>query len=41
LLGAGSGPDMALWVSVIISLVILVSGLIYFRNMERTFADMI
>ena len=41
LLGAGSGPDMALWVSVIISLVILVSGLIYFRNMERTFADTI
>ena len=41
LLGAGSGPDMALWISVIISLVILVSGLIYFRNMERTFADTI
>jgi lipopolysaccharide transport system permease protein len=41
LLGAGSGPDMALWVSVFISLVILVSGLFYFRNMERTFADTI
>jgi lipopolysaccharide transport system permease protein len=41
LLGAGSGPDAALWVSVVISLVILVSGLFYFRNMERTFADMI
>jgi lipopolysaccharide transport system permease protein len=41
LLGSGGGPDMALWVSVIISLVILVSGLVYFRNMERTFADMI
>ena len=41
LLGAGTGPDLALWVSVIISLVILVSGLFYFRNMERTFADMI
>jgi lipopolysaccharide transport system permease protein len=41
LLGAGSGPDMALWVSIGISLIILVSGLIYFRNMERTFADMI
>jgi lipopolysaccharide transport system permease protein len=41
LLGAGSGPDLALWVSVIISLVILVSGLFYFRNMERTFADRI
>jgi lipopolysaccharide transport system permease protein len=41
LLGAGNGPDAALWVSVGISLIVLVSGLIYFRNMERTFADMI
>ena len=41
LLGSGSGPDLALWISIIISLVILVSGLIYFRNMERTFADTI
>jgi lipopolysaccharide transport system permease protein len=41
LLGAGTGPDMALWVSIGISLLILVSGLFYFRNMERTFADMI
>lgn len=41
LLGAGSGPDIALWVSVIISLITLVSGLFYFRNMERTFADTI
>ena len=41
LLGAGNGPDLALWVSVGISLLILVSGLFYFRNMERTFADTI
>ena len=41
LLGAGNGPDLALWVSAIISLVILVTGLFYFRNMERTFADTI
>jgi len=41
LLGAGNGPDLALWISVGISLVILVSGLFYFRNMERTFADTI
>jgi len=41
LLGAGTGPDLALWVSIGISLVILVSGLFYFRNMERTFADRI
>ncbi len=41
LLGAGDGPDVALWVSVAISLVVLVSGVFYFRNMERTFADTI
>lgn len=41
LLGAGSGPDSALWVSVGISLLLLLSGLVYFRNMERTFADTI
>ena len=41
LLGAGTGPNMALWISVGISLIILVSGLFYFRNMERTFADTI
>ncbi len=41
LLGSGTGPDTALWVSVGISMVVLVSGLFYFRNMERTFADMI
>jgi lipopolysaccharide transport system permease protein len=41
LLNAGNGPDAALWVSAGISLLLLVSGLFYFRNMERTFADMI
>lgn len=41
LLGAGDGPGAALWVSAAISLVVLVSGLFYFRNMERTFADTI
>jgi lipopolysaccharide transport system permease protein len=41
LLGAGNGPDVALWISVTISLLVLVSGLFYFRNMERTFADTI
>lgn len=41
LLNAGNGPDAAVWVSAGISLLILVSGLFYFRNMERTFADMI
>ncbi len=41
LLGSGSGPDAALWVSVAISMLVLVGGLFYFRNMERTFADTI
>ncbi|MGE5249150.1 MAG: ABC transporter permease [Bacteroidota bacterium] len=41
LLGSGSGPNAALWVSVGISLLVLASGLVYFRNMERTFADTI
>ncbi|MBN1453383.1 MAG: ABC transporter permease [Anaerolineales bacterium] len=41
LLGAGNGPDLALWVSTGISVLLLVSGLFYFRNMERTFADTI
>jgi len=41
LLGSGSGPDVLVAISTGISLVILVTGLIYFRNMERTFADTI
>ena len=41
LLGTGSGPDITLWISVIISLLIFVSGLFYFRSMEKTFADTI
>jgi len=41
LLGVGNGPDAGLWVSVGISLLILISGLFYFRNMEKTFADTI
>jgi lipopolysaccharide transport system permease protein len=41
LLGAGSGPDAALWVSVGISLLVLISGIFYFRSMEKTFADTI
>jgi lipopolysaccharide transport system permease protein len=41
LLGSGSGPDLALWVSVAISVLILVTGLFYFRSTEKTFADLI
>ncbi|MCC7187964.1 MAG: ABC transporter permease [Anaerolineales bacterium] len=41
LLGVGNGPDLALWVSVAVSVLIFVSGLFYFRSMEKTFADTI
>ena len=41
LLGSGNGPDVALWVSVAISVLVLVTGLFYFRSTEKTFADTI
>jgi lipopolysaccharide transport system permease protein len=41
LLGSGTGPDATLWVSVAVSILLLFSGLFYFRNMEKTFADTI
>jgi lipopolysaccharide transport system permease protein len=41
LLGSGNPPDMLVAISTGIALVVLFTGLIYFRNMERTFADTI
>src|ERR1700690_3903770 len=41
LVGTPTGPDLNMAVSGGISLVVLVSGLFYFRSMERTFADTI
>ena len=41
LLGSGNGPDLSFWVSALISVVILISGLFYFKSMEKTFADTI
>jgi lipopolysaccharide transport system permease protein len=41
LLGTNTGPSLSMAVSTGISLVFLVSGLFYFRAMERTFADTI
>lgn len=41
LLGANTGPGPQMWISVAVSLIVLVSGLFYFRNMEKTFADTI
>lgn len=39
LLGTSTGPDASLATSVVVAVVLLVSGLFYFRNMERSFAD--
>jgi len=41
LLGVGNPPDLLIGISAAISVLILLSGLVYFRNMERTFADTI
>ncbi len=41
LLGTETAPGPMLAVSAIISVLILISGLFYFRRMERTFADMV
>ncbi|HUE99448.1 MAG TPA: ABC transporter permease [Anaerolineales bacterium] len=41
LLGSGNGPGPTLWISTGISILILISGLFYFRSMEKTFADTI
>ncbi len=41
LLGTNTGPGLTMGVSIGISLVFLVTGLFYFRAMERTFADTI
>jgi lipopolysaccharide transport system permease protein len=39
ILGVGTPPGPLLAVSVGVSIVVLVTGLYYFRHMERTFAD--
>ena len=41
LLGVGNGPDITFWISATISVLIFISGLFYFRSMEKTFADTI
>ncbi len=41
LLGTNTGPGPEMAVSVVIAVIILISGLFYFRNMEKTFADTI
>jgi lipopolysaccharide transport system permease protein len=39
LLGTQNGPGLMLIVSVGVALVVLITGMFYFRHMERTFAD--
>jgi lipopolysaccharide transport system permease protein len=39
LLGTDTAPDALMMLSVVVAIVLLVTGLFYFRNMERTFAD--
>jgi lipopolysaccharide transport system permease protein len=41
LLGKGQPPGPMLWVSVAVVAVMFVGGLLYFRRMESTFADVI
>jgi lipopolysaccharide transport system permease protein len=41
LLGKGSGPGPMLTVSVLVTIVLLISGAYYFRRMEKTFADVV
>ncbi|MEP6714102.1 MAG: ABC transporter permease [Terriglobia bacterium] len=39
LLGKATGPGLMLWISIVAVVLLLVGGLIYFRRMESTFAD--
>ena len=41
LLGTGSAPGILTTVSIGATLVLLVTGLAYFRRMERSFADVV
>jgi len=41
LLGIGEGPGADLMVSVVVAIILLISGLIYFKRTERLFADMV
>ena len=41
LLGRSDDLDVVLIISVLVTVVILISGLYYFRSLEKTFADLV
>jgi lipopolysaccharide transport system permease protein len=41
LLGSGDPPGLMVLVSALVTLLILIGGLFYFRRMERSFGDVI
>jgi lipopolysaccharide transport system permease protein len=41
LLGTSDAPSPMIGVSAVIALIVFISGMYYFRRMERTFADMV
>jgi lipopolysaccharide transport system permease protein len=41
ILGTPTGPDAGMFISAGVALLVLISGLFYFRRMEKTFADTI
>jgi lipopolysaccharide transport system permease protein len=40
-LGKAQSPGEMLWVSIAAVMILLVAGLVYFRRMESTFADVV
>jgi lipopolysaccharide transport system permease protein len=41
LLGADTEPGLMVFVSALVALFLLISGIIYFRRMEKSFADIV
>jgi lipopolysaccharide transport system permease protein len=41
MLGVGQPPSSFFAASIVIALLLLISGILYFRRMERTFADVV
>ena len=41
LLHSGNPPGLVVLLSTVVSIIVLISGLFYFRRMEKTFADVV